>query len=297
MNSKNRDIKQVIRIFFLILSLLSGGLIFNEQITVGFGFLPILGIPFFVISTLVAVLITTKSKIKFVHKQLGGLFVWLISMSILISTLFIVNKIRNMSPVLFSTKFYWEEGVDVEFRKNGTFKALNHHVMGGNLSYGKYKLVDSLIILKDRLKFGMENMNDTLVATNKGVLFKMEKPWRINEGKMSFEYMSKTEIDILNNTDSVIDSILINMSYTKQKIDIVSIGPKQKASYKFDMSNPYVNGKYILSYKMKSQENELKKIRNILDGYPLETVKSLRFDKDKITINLVFGNEILLPYQ
>lgn len=47
------------------------------------------------------------------------------------------------------------------------------------------------------------------------------------------------------------------------------------------MANPYVNGEYILSYKIKAQSNETKKIRNFLNGYPLETIKSLRFDEDK----------------
>ena len=107
-------------------------------------------------------------------------------------------------------------------------------MFGGKISYGKYELKDSLIILKDKLKFGMENMNDTLKVTNDGILFTMEKPWRINEGKMSFEYKPKAELEILNNTNHNIDSIAIKLSYTKQSISTLSIKPKQKTKYKFN---------------------------------------------------------------
>ena len=286
--------KQGIRIFFLIISLISGGLIYEEQITVGFGILSIyLGVPCFIISSLIAIFITTKSRIKFVHNRLGGFIVWLISITILVCILTLINKMRNMSPVLFSTKFYWEEGVDVEFRKNRTFKALNYHIMGGEISYGKYELVDSLIILKDKLKFGNENMNDTLDITNKGILFKMEKPWRITEGEMFFKYLPITNVSIVNNTENKIDSLFIK-TYTKEQINIVSIEPKQKVIYIFDMKNPYVDGRYKLSYKIKECINQH---TNILIGYPLETVESIKFEEESIDISLIFGKTITINYR
>ena len=84
---------QGIRIFFLIISLLSGGLIYHEKTTVGFSVLTIyIGVPCFIISSLIAVLITTNSKIKFVHKRLGGFIIWLISITLLICILFVINK-------------------------------------------------------------------------------------------------------------------------------------------------------------------------------------------------------------
>lgn len=128
------NMKQGIRVFFLTLSLISGGLIYYVLRTVGFGCFTIYVSIFFLICSLIAVLITNKSKIKFIHKRLGGFFMWITLMTILICILTAINKMRNLSPVLISTKFYWEEGVDVEYRKNGTFKALNHHMLGGNQS-------------------------------------------------------------------------------------------------------------------------------------------------------------------
>lgn len=285
--------KQGIRIFFLIISLLSGGLIYHKQITVGFGILTIyLGVPCFIISSLIAVLITTKSKIKFVHKRLGAFIIWLISITLLICVLFVINKIRNLSPVLFSAKYFWEDGVDVEFRENRTFKALNHDIMSGEITYGRYELADSLIILKDKLKFGMENMKDTLKISNEGITFTMEKPWRINEGKMSFEYHEITDVDITNNTESTIDSLFIK-TYTKESINIVSIKPWQNVKYKFDMNNPYVDGEYQLFFKNKGRLNQH---NNFLKGYPLETVETIMFKEQRVDISLIFGNTISIYY-
>lgn len=286
--------KQGIRILFLIISLLSGGLIYHEQITVGFGILTFyVGIPCFIISSFIAVLIPIKSKIKFVNKRFGGFIIWLISMTLIICILFGIDKIRNLSPVLFSTKFYWEEGVDIEFRENRTFKAFNHHIMGGDITYGKYELLDSLIILNDKIKFGNENMNDTLKISNDGISFTMEKPWRINEGKMSFEYQPITELNIVNNTATRIDSLFIK-TYTKDQISIVSVESNQKTKYKFDMKNPYVNGEYQLSFKIKDRLNQH---TNFLKGYPLETVELIKFEEKSIKASLIFGKTLTINYK
>lgn len=286
--------KQGIRIFFLIVSLLSGALIYHEQITVGFGILTFyLGIPCFIISSLIAVLIPIKSKIKIVNKQLGSFIIWLISMTLVIFILFVIDKIHNLSPVLFSTKFYWEEGVDIEFRENRTFKALNHHMFGGDITYGKYKLKDSLIILEDKLKFGMENMKDTLIISQNGISFLMEKRWRINEGRMNYEYSPKTKVKIVNDTENKIDSFYITTN-NEEPIRVVSVESKQKTNYKFDMKNTYFGGDYKLSFKIKDR---LIQHSNILEGYPLETVESIVFKDQTADISLIFGNTITLNYQ
>jgi hypothetical protein len=170
-------------------------------------------------------------------------------------------------------------------------------MFGGYSTYGRYELKDSTIVLKDKLKFGMENMSDTLRVTKSGISFKMDVPWRISEGKMSFEYMPKTKIDIINNTENDIDSISIELSYTKQKVSTISVKPKQSITYNFDMKNPYVNGRYILTYKIKDQSNKKNEIRNLLYGYPLETVESIEFEEEYISLNLIFGQKIIRNYR
>ncbi|MEE9438450.1 MAG: hypothetical protein V3V14_05575 [Saprospiraceae bacterium] len=241
---------------------------------------------------MIAIFITSESKIKFINKRLGGFIVWLSSIAILILVLTTINKIRNLSPILISSKFYWEEGLDIEFRKNGTYKALNHDMFGGEMSYGKYVLKDSLIILKDKVKFGLENLSDTLIISNKGISFIMEKEWRINDGVMSFVYLPISEIDIVNKTTNKIDSLSVK-TYTKAQISVVSISPNQNIVYKFDMKNPHVNGKYKLSYKIGGQLYEHK---NILDGYPLEMINTIEFEDNSINLNLISGITIKLNY-
>lgn len=67
---------QGVRILFLIFSLIIGGIMFQDLITIGFPLGTVFAFIFFIICSLIAVLITTKSKIKYIPKRLGGLFVW-----------------------------------------------------------------------------------------------------------------------------------------------------------------------------------------------------------------------------
>jgi hypothetical protein len=289
-------VKNRVRVFFLVISLLCGGFVFYEKLEGGFGLLSFYLSILFVISSIITILIPTKSKIRYVHKRVSSFLAWATSIALLFGSILITNSLRNSSPVLFSTTFYWEEGVDVEFRRNRTYKALNHNIFGGTTSYGKYKLEDSLIILEDKLKFGNSNMNDTLIASKNGVSFAMEQPWRIDKGLMSYKYLPNTELIMVNNTNQSIDSVTIKLSYTKENIQPISLKPGQKSSYEFNMKNPYVNGEYELTYKIETHGSTLKKIRNILNGYPLETVEAIHFEEENIVIKLIFGNSITNNY-
>ncbi len=286
--------KQIIRKFFLITSLLCSVYIFHELITVGFDFNSIYTYIIFIISSLLAILIPSKSKIQYVYEYFSSTAIWITSIAIVFGSISIIQKLRDLSPILFSTTFYNDIGVDVEFRRNGTYKALNYHLLGGNLTYGKFKLQDSLILLDGKLKFGSSNVTDTLIAKNMGLLFSLEKPYRkINKRTMAYEYTPKTELVIENNTDVNIDSISIKLSYSKEFVNSLSLIPGTKSNYEFNMKNPYVDGKYILTYKFKDELNE---IRNVTNRYPLETVKTIQFEEDNIVIELIFGNTIKKKY-
>lgn len=285
--------KQGIKLFFLIVSILSWGFICQEVITVGCSIAVIyLGMPCFIISSFIAILIPVKTEIKFYDTRLGGFAIWLSSIVVLIVILTAVDMFRNRSPILFSTKFYWEEGLDIEFREDGTFKAFNHDIMSTEVSYGKYVLQDSLIILKDRVQFGMEDLVNTLKISNSGVSFDMEIPWRIENGELWYEYLPVTEVDILNNTENIINSLHIK-TYTTANISKVSVMPGETVSYKFDMKNPHVDGRYRLSYKMNNQVDEH---RNFLNGYPLEMVEKIEFEEEGVNVNLITGLTFKLEY-
>lgn len=82
---------------------------------------------------------------------------------------------------MYSTEYYWEEGIYLDFRENMTFKAINAD-FESEISYGTYEVKDSLIILKDDVYFGMSKMKDTLVIQDEGIKFVLEKSWRVDSG-------------------------------------------------------------------------------------------------------------------
>jgi len=82
---------------------------------------------------------------------------------------------------VYSTEYYWEEGIYLDFRENMTFKAINSD-FESEISYGNYEIKDSLIILKDDVYFGMSKMKDTLVIQDEGIKFVLEEPWRVESG-------------------------------------------------------------------------------------------------------------------
>lgn len=275
--------------------MLSGGFVFYEYIATGIGILSIYLSKVFLLSSIIAIIIPAKTKIKCVHKNFTSLLIWIILMTATIGILFILNKIQNRSPTLFATEFYWEEGIDVTFRKNGTYRALNHYIFGGEITYGRYLLQDSMIILLDKMKFGNSNMNDTLLATGQGIFFTMEEPWRIEEGTMSYVYGQATEFPITNKTTYKIDSISIKLSYAGPENKPTSLEPNKSVKYKFELKNPYVDGRYILSYSILDGSSEPKEIENITNGFPIETVKEILFHDNYVTIETIFGNKITKP--
>lgn len=274
--------------------MLSGGYAFYDYISIGFiGMVTIFLSVIFLFSSAITIIIPANIKFSFLNKSLNSFKIWIIVMTLTFLIVYVIDKVQNLSPILFSTSFYWEEGVDVDFRKNGTFRAFNQNLLGGGISYGKYEIKDSFIILLDKLKFGNSNMKDILVARKDGVFFTMVESWRINEGVMWYKYGNENIFKMTNNTTYNIDSIFLKLSYTEEKENIfLSLKPSQQIDYKFKMKNPYVDGRYILTYKIKDRSTELKELENILNGYPLGTVKSISFEDQNVIIELIFGNSI-----
>ncbi len=205
---------------------------------------------------------------------------------------YIYNKWSLPSPILFSTEYYWEEGVNIEFRENGTFKAMNFSIMEGSVSYGKYDLQDSLIILRDKIKFGNSYMKDTLIARKNGIYFSLKEPWRIEEDTMAYKYSPKTTFQVLNKTDTTVDSLNVKLSYTEKNINYQSLEPGENIDYVFDMENPHVDGKYYLTFNTIHRDTNKKTFIDITRGYPLETVKSISLFDDSIVVELIFGKSI-----
>lgn len=180
--------KRTFRLLFLIISVLTGAHLFNEffESTIGFSFLIIVSI--FVVSSILAMTIPSELKIKYIHKYLTSFMIWLIALGITIGAVFLCFKFKNSSAIIYAVEFYSEEGLDMNFMQNGTFRAQNDKLLDNSVSYGKYSIKDSTIILEDEVYWGMSKFNDTLFVTEKGINFTLETPWRnVNEETMYFK--------------------------------------------------------------------------------------------------------------
>lgn len=103
--------------------------------------------PIFIITSIVSIVVPNDYGIKFIHKFLRVFVVWLIVMIVVGVIIFLNYKIRNYSKVIYSVEYFWKEGVQIEFRSNGTFKVYNEDPLNTTVGYGEYVKEDSKIIL------------------------------------------------------------------------------------------------------------------------------------------------------
>lgn len=281
----------------IFISVLLGSFLFYETITVGPSFLSIIILPTFIIVTLVAVFIPTGIKINYIHRRLTSFVIWLGLLSISLFIISISNKINNLSPILFRTDFYYDDGIRIYFRKNNTFRAVNSGLAGGYVSYGDYELKDSIIILKDKIRFGNAKMKDTLIVTNNGVSFSLEESWRqITQDTMWLIHGNKAKFQIYNNTNYTINDITIKMDYTKEKINPISIASQQSEEYNFNLQNPHVDGGYILTFNINKIDTNKILVKKFTNNYPLETVTAMYLYEDFLVTELIFGNKITTKF-
>jgi len=129
----------------------------------------------------ISISIPTSTQLKYVSKKFTPLAIWFITLVFSCISFYLYDLFNNLSPVVYSSEYYWEEGIYLDFRENMTFKAINAD-FESEISYGNYEIQDSFIILKDDVYFGMSKMKDTLVIQDEGIKFVLEKPWRVDSG-------------------------------------------------------------------------------------------------------------------
>ena len=140
----------------------------------------------FILLSIFAILIPSYFRVIFVSSYLSNLIRWFVGLVIVFSLILIYNFFRNISPVIYSVHFFWEEGVDIEFRENNTFKARNSDMFSSSISYGNYIRENEVIILLDDIEFGISKMNDTLIITEEGIDFTLDSSGRVNEGSLIY---------------------------------------------------------------------------------------------------------------
>ena len=100
-------------------------------------------------------------------------------------TLLTYHYINNKSKTIFISEFYWESGIELHLRENGTFKVINDDWFSGSVSYGDYTKFEKNIVIEDEIRLGNSIMKDTLRLDSLGLHFELEEEWEgIINGKM-----------------------------------------------------------------------------------------------------------------
>lgn len=284
--------KTFFRVLFTVLSAFSFGLIYLFG-TVG-GLMTFIWIPFLFLTglvlSLIALLIPFTIKFKNIDKAFSGVEIWLISFLSSILIIFIYYQWRNSSPVIFKGEYFNEEGIDITFRENGTFKAVDYNMFTGAVSYGRFKMEDSIIILQDEITHSFGRFKDSLIVKNDGIHFALDPPNRGKDaGKLRYKYESKAQFEIVNHTEILVDSINVK-SWGSHFNNIVKLKPGQKKNYSFDMKNWHVSGTYSLDFY---KDNKKLKYLFITDKYPIESVSTINIYSDSIVTDFIFGKSII----
>jgi hypothetical protein len=141
---------------------------------------------------ILAILVTLHLILIYYSKDKGPKkyysFSFLLGAYILLSMGFIGLKIvKDFPGVLLSAEYYNEEGFDIFLRRDGSVKAIERHLLHDKELYGKYKLVSDSIFLYDiDIAYGSIKVNDTLIYSGRGIIFKLDGMRRgISGGTMS----------------------------------------------------------------------------------------------------------------
>lgn len=144
--------------------------------------------PVFAILSLIIFFVPVNFALFGIKKQFRGLAYWAMLIFLTWSVLYGYNFLMNRSKVLLFADFYWDAGIDLYLRENGTYKAIERGWIHDELKYGKYRLEGNHVILSGALYIGISRMNDTLVYDSAGLHFKLDSQWKsINGGTMTVQ--------------------------------------------------------------------------------------------------------------
>ncbi len=178
----------ILRITIILLFFLCSGYMFFKEITNTAG-LEIIFLKFIVVILfLLSLIIPAKNKPSYWHALADNFYIILLGLLLILSGIWIRNRIQNSSPVRFKAEYFNEEQVLIEFRENMTFKVINSNIVSSTIHHGAYVEKESFIILKNTVRFGQARFKDTLLITPKGLEFSLIQPWRnVEQGILYFK--------------------------------------------------------------------------------------------------------------
>ena len=178
----------IIRIIFSLLFLLSVGKLFYRSISKTTGLEILIWLPTAILLFALALFTPSKTISKYSRDVMSNSIQLLIGLSLTITSIWLLNKSRNNSDVIFQVKYFNEASLYIEFRENMTFKARESNMFDSEIVYGNYEINDSILILSNAVRFGNAKLNDSLTINKQGIKFELESTYRnINQGIMKFK--------------------------------------------------------------------------------------------------------------
>lgn len=95
--------------------------------------------------------------------------------------------------------------------------------------------------------------------------------------------------ELVNKTNQKIDSINIVSFDDNLARNFTWLEPNETKSYQFDMTNlPKVDGDYFLTFKTDSFGNSFRRFGYFTNGFPMEKITIISFEKDTVIIEQQF---------
>lgn len=82
----------------------------------------------------------------------------------------------NSSEDVLVAEVYWDAGIELHLRADGTYKALEKNIISDALRYGRYRLDSNRLILDGKLHIGSTPLKDTLTYDALFLYFELETP-------------------------------------------------------------------------------------------------------------------------
>ena len=188
MNKKCLHKYNIIRIIISLLFLYSAGRIFYRHISTVTGLEILIWLPITIVLFLLGLLIPSRTTFKYSRDVMSSLIQLLLGLSLVMTSIWLIDKSRNNSEIIFRVKYFNEESLFIEFRENMTYKARESNMFDSDLIYGNYKMNDSILVLSNSVRFGKAKLNDTLTISDQGIKFKLESTWRnANKGVLHYK--------------------------------------------------------------------------------------------------------------
>ena len=156
--------KLILKIVIIICYSFFGGCLLYQKISLGYKYI---GIEFFFFGILFILFSAAGMGVSFKipgqNRKMNGVKIWLIAMLLTCLTLFTYDFVKNISKSIFIAEIYWDGGIELHLRENGTYKSINYDLLFGIVKYGSYEIYEKGIIIEDELRLGTSIIKDTLI--------------------------------------------------------------------------------------------------------------------------------------